>query len=279
MHDVSVVIVNYNMKERIDRCLASLFEDIKGESLSIDVVVVDNASDDGSLELLKNKYPEARLLPQSKNVGFGVAQNIGLASAQSQYYFVLNPDTYFYPGEKTIRKLYDFMEQEKKIGIVGPKILYPDRSIQYSCYRFPSFWHPFFIRTTITNKKGERYQRYFAMKEYDHQEKRPVDWLMGSALFIRGSALAEVGIFDESFWMYYEDSDLCRRFWEKGWGVYYFPMVSIEHVHSRGSAAIPGIFSAFLRNKLARVHVASWLRYMWKWRGNNKFYYGRKKTA
>lgn len=272
MFDVSVVIVNFNMKGQIDRCLASLFEDIRGENLSVDVVVVDNASTDGSRELLKEKYPQVRLLAQEKNIGFGAAQNIGLGSAEARYYLILNPDTYFFSGEKTVKKLFDFMEKESKIGIVGPKILYPDGSIQYSCYRFPSLWHPFFIRTSLANKKGKKYQHYFSMKDYDHQETRPVDWLMGSALFVRGRALAEVGKFDEHFWMYYEDSDLCRRFWEKGWGVYYFPGVSIEHTHSRGSAAVPGIFSAFLKNKLARVHIASWLKYMWKWRGNTKFY-------
>lgn len=279
MFDVSVIIVNFNMKGQIDRCLASLFEDIRETNLLVDVVVVDNGSSDGSREMLKEKYPHVRLLAQSKNLGFGAAQNLGLESVPSRYYFVLNPDTYFYPGEKSIKKLFDFMELDKKVGIVGPKILYPDGTIQYSCYRFPSLWHPFFIRTELANKKGKKYQRYFAMKDYDHKETRPVDWLMGSALFIRASALAEVGKFDESYWMYYEDGDLCRRFWEKGWGVYYFPKTSIEHVYSRGSAAVGGVFSALLKNNLARIHVVSWLKYMWKWRGNNKFYDTRKKTA
>ena len=250
-----------------------------GEGLSFDVIVVDNASIDGSVEMLKSKYPTVRVLPQSKNIGFGAAQNIGLGSAEAKYYFILNPDTFFPPGEKVIKKLFDFMEREKKIGIAGPKILYPDHTIQYSCYRFQSFWHPLYIRTALADKKGKKYQRYFSMKDYDHQEIRPVDWLMGSALFVRGEALAAVGKFDERFWMYYEDNDLCRRFWEKGWGVYYFPMVSIEHAHSRSSAAVPGVLTALIKNRLARVHVTSWLKYMWKWRGNNKYYVGKIKTT
>ncbi len=272
MFDVNIVIVNYNMKDDIGRCLDSLYQDIKDSQLNINIVVVDNASTDGSREFIHSRFPPVKYLEQEINRGFGFSQNVGLSSAEAKYYFVLNPDTYFFPGGNSIKKLFDFMEKEKKIGIVGPKILYPDGSLQYSCYRFPTLWHPFFIRTKLVNKKGKKYQRYFAMKDYDHEESRPVDWLMGSAMFIRGQAIIEVGKFDEQFWMYYEDSDLCRRFWENGWSVYYFPKVSVEHTYSRSSAAVPGIFSALIKNKLARVHVLSWLKYMWKWRGNNKYY-------
>ena len=271
MFDVNIVIVNYNMKDDIGRCLDSLYQDIKDSQLNINIVVVDNASTDGSREFIHSRFPPVKYLEQEINRGFGFSQNVGLSSAEAKYYFVLNPDTYFFPGGNSIKKLFDFMEKEKKIGIVGPKILYPDGSLQYSCYRFPTLWHPFFIRTKLVNKKGKKYQRYFAMKDYDHEESRPVDWLMGSAMFIRGQAIIEVGKFDEQFWMYYEDSDLCRRFWENGWSVYYFPKVSVEHTYSRSSAAVPGIFSALIKNKLARVHVLSWLN-MWKWSGNNKYY-------
>lgn len=278
MFDVNIVIVNCNMKDDIKKCLSSLYLDIKDSQLNVNVVVVDNASVDGSRDLILSHYPQVKYLEQKINRGFGFGQNVGLSSTEAKYHFVLNPDTYFFPGEKTLRRLFEFMERETKIGIIGPKILYPDHSLQYSCFRFPTLLHPLFIRTTLVNKKGKKYQRYFAMKDYDHESVRPVDWLMGSALFIRGQAIAEIGKFDEQFWMYYEDSDLCRRFWEQGWSVYYFPKVTIEHTYSRSSAAVPGIFSALLKNKLARVHVLSWLKYMWKWRGNNKYYESKNKT-
>mgnify|MGYP001568761461 CR=1 FL=1 len=277
MFDVNIVIVNYNMKDDIGRCLASLYQDIKDSYLNVNVVVVDNASTDGSGDFIRSHYPEVKYLEQKTNHGFGFSQNVGLSSAEAKYYFVLNPDTYFFPNEGSVKKLFDFMEKEPKIGIVGPKLLYPDGSLQYSCYRFQSFWQPLLIRTNIAKKKGEQYRHYFNMKGFDHLRTRPVDWVMGSAMFIRGSALGEVGKFDERFWMYFEDSDLCRRFWEKGWLVYYFPDVTIEHAHTRSSAAIPGAVTPLLKNKLARVHVASWIKYMWKWRGNNKFYESRKK--
>lgn len=272
MFDISVIIVNYKMQEQVNRCLRSLYADIEKTTLKVNVVVVDNGSKDGSGGYLTSKYRKLQFIEQSENLGFGKAQNIGMNSAEAKYYFVLNPDTYFYPEGNVVQKMFDFMEAEPRVGIIGPKIFYPDGSLQYSCYRFPTLLHPFFSRTRIGNKNGKSARDYLTMKDYDHEDARPVDWLMGSALFIRGKALREVGKFDERFWMYYEDSDLCRRFWEAGWGVYYVPSVQIEHTHTRKSAEVSGVFLPLLKNKYARIHVASWLKYMWKWRGNHKYY-------
>ncbi|MFA6105182.1 MAG: glycosyltransferase family 2 protein [Patescibacteria group bacterium] len=272
MFDVVVVIVNFNGKEQIDRCLASLYSDIKISGLNVKVVVVDNASSDGSIALLSEKYPEAEKLLLQENRGFGAAQNIGLKSVKANYYFVLNPDTFFFSNESVLRKLYNFMEKESSVGMAGPKIVYPDGALQLSCYRFPTFWHPLFTRTRLHTERGKKYHRHLTMKDVEHNFKRPVDWLMGSAMFIRGAAFEKVGYFDERFWMYYEDSDLCRRFWENNLSVYYFPEAKIEHVHGRGSASEPKVIKALFKNKLARVHILSWLKYMWKWRGNFKYY-------
>lgn len=272
MFDINIIIVNYNMKAELNHALSSLFSDIADSALDVSVVVVDNASSDDSLTFLKEKFSRVKIISLDSNNGFGAAQNLGLSSIQAKYHFILNPDTYFFPGEKTLRKLFDFMEREQKIGMIGPKILYPDGSLQYSCYRFPTFWHPLLSRTKFGEGKGKKHHHRLIMKDYDHSDRRPVDWVMGSAMFARATALLEVGKFDEQFWMYYEDSDLCRRFWEKGWAVYYVPDIKIEHVHSRRSAEIPGVISSVLKNKYARVHIYSWLKYMWKWRGNNKYY-------
>ena len=95
---------------------------------------------------------------------------------------------------------------------------------------------------------------------------------MGSAMFARKEALGEVGLFDERFWMYYEDIDWCLRMWEAGWPVYYLHDIVIMHAHGRGSAKVPGVMKALLKNKLARVHLSSWLKFMWKWRGSSKYY-------
>ncbi len=273
MYDINIVIVNYKMKEHIDKCFASLFADIKNSDLNINIVVVDNASHDGTRQLLQEKYPSVKYIQLSENGGFGKAQNVGIKSAEARYYFPLNPDTYFYPGEHIVKKMFNFMERHPKVGMIGPKILYPDESLQYSCYRFPTLSHPLVSRGNFGNKGwGKRLHEAALMKDFNHNETRPVDWIMGSAMFVRGIAMKQVGVFDERFWMYYEDSDWCRRMWEAGWPVYYVHDIVLQHLHGRGSAKVPGIFKALLKNKLARVHLMSWFKYMWKWRGNHKYY-------
>ncbi|MDO8626816.1 MAG: glycosyltransferase family 2 protein [Candidatus Magasanikbacteria bacterium] len=273
MLDVNIVIVNYKMKADIERCLASLLPDFADDNLSVNVTVVDNLSGDEIDKFLEAKYPSVKCILNNQNLGFGGATNIGIKSAPAKYYFILNPDTYFFPNQHTVKKLYDFLEAHPKIGLVGPKILYPDSSIQYSCYRFPTFWQPLFSRTNLGQKgSGKIVNDHAMMKDFSHERTELVDWIMGSAMFARGVALDEVNLFDDRFFMYYEDSDLCRRFWEAGWPVYYVHDIVITHVHGRLSAKIPGIFKALLKNKMARVHVISWLKYMWKWRGNYKYY-------
>lgn len=276
MYDVAIVVVNYKMKTDIERCFTSLFADTAADTLNIKVVVVDNASGDNIKQFLQEKFPQVVCIEQKTNNGFGAAQNVGLKSVQAKYYFVLNPDTYFFPGGHLVRRLFDYMEAHPKIGIVGPKIVYPDGSLQYSCYRFPTFWQPLFSRTQFGREgKGKKLNDHALMKDFDHKKTRPVDWVMGSAMFVRGTALEQVGLFDDRFWMYYEDSDWCRRMWEHNWPVYYVHDMLLEHVHGRGSAKVPGIFRALVKNKLARVHLISWLKYMWKWRGNYKYYDSR----
>jgi GT2 family glycosyltransferase len=272
MFDVSVVIVNFNLKEEIDRCLASLYADIKQSPLVVKIIVVDNASTDDSVAFLRTKYPDVHFNVQLSNVGFGKAQNIGLKLFPAKYYLILNPDTYFFPGQNILQRMYDFMEQNQKIGLMGPKTLNLDGSIQYSCCRFPTLWQPLFSRTKFGLKgKGKKLTERLLMKDFDHESTRPVDWVIGSIMFVRGEALTKVGMFDERFWMYYEDSDLCRRFWEAHLPVYYVHSIVLEHAHHRVSAQVPG-FIALIKNKYARVHTISWLKYMWKWRGNYKYY-------
>lgn len=273
MYDVSIVIVNYKMKADIEKCLASLWPDFASDNLKVQVVVVDNASGDGVEQFLKLRYPSVRCIMLPANRGFGMATNQGIKAVDAKYYFILNPDTYFAPDTHVVTKLYNWLEAHSRVGLAGPKIFYPDGSLQYSCYRFPTFWQPLFSRTKLGLKgSGKIVNDHALMKDFDHDKTQPVDWLMGSAMFARGAALQQVGVFDDRFFMYYEDSDLCRRFWEAGWPVYYVHDIVLTHAHGRGSAKVPGVVRAIIKNKLARVHIMSWLKYMWKWRGNYKYY-------
>jgi len=271
--DICISIVNTNEKEDIDRCLTTLLADSVSSNLEIGIVIVDNGSTEDIEPLIQQKFPTAKLLRQTRNEGFGKSHNSALKAVAAKYYFILNPDTNFLPKQQFLRRLYDFMESNPRVGISGPKIFYPDRSLQYSCDRFPTFWQPIYSRTRLGQKgKGNAIASDFLMKQFSHEKTIPVDWVMGSAMFVRGQAISQVGMFDERFWMYAEDSDWCRRMWENGWPVYYVHDVVLEHVHKRASAKVPGVINALLKNKYARVHFLSWLKYFWKWRNNHKYY-------
>ncbi len=272
MFDICITLVNTKELSEIKHSLKTLLDDSKNSGLQIGTVIVDNATGE-DVESLKKDFSNLEVIIQEKNLGFGKSHNAAFKKVSAKYYFILNPDTEFPIGQDFLQKLYDFMESNPKIGIVGPKIIYPDSSLQYSCYRFPSFWQPFFSRTKWGKTgRGKEISDLFLMKDFDHNQTIPVDWVMGSAMFARNEAMKEVGGFDDRYFMYAEDSDWCRKMWEKGWAVYYLHSVYLKHVHGRASAKVPGIFSALIKNRYARVHLISWFKYFWKWRGNHKYY-------
>ena len=273
MFDVCITLVNTNELEDIKRCLKTLKEDSKDSGLNIYTVIVDNASAESPAGMIQEEFGPMNVILQTKNLGFGYSHNTAIKSVDAKYYFVLNPDTIFTSGQNFLRKMYDFMEKNPKVGMAGPKIVYPDGSLQYSCYRFPTFWQPLFSRTKLGKSgKGKEIADRFLMKDFDHNSTTPVDWVMGSAMFARKEAIDQVGAFDDLFWMYAEDSDWCRRMWEGGWAVYYVHDVVVTHYHGRASAKVPGVINALLKNRYARVHLWSWFKYFWKWRGNHKYY-------
>ncbi|MBT4153545.1 MAG: glycosyltransferase family 2 protein [Candidatus Magasanikbacteria bacterium] len=273
MKDVSIVIVNYKMKDNIEVCLSSLYAELVKSSLSVQITVVDNNSGDGIKAFLQKRFPNVHCIELSENKGFGFAQNAGLSAHEAQYYFALNPDTEFLTGESVIEGLYQFMQENPRIGMIGPRLQYPDGGLQFSCWRFPPLLQPLYQRTRLgQTDHGKQRVAFHHMKEIDHSKVRPVDALMGSAMFVRADAMKQVGMFDDRFFMYYEDIDWCRRMWDAGWPVYYVPTVTLVHIHGRGSAKVPGVFRALFKNKLARIHVKSWFKYLWKWRGQHHYY-------
>ena len=278
MIDICITLVNTNEKDAIYTCLTSLLGDAKNSGLRLGIVIVDNNSTEDIEPLLTQHFPDAVLLRQKENKGFGASHNRALTAVDAQYYFVLNPDTQVEHGSQLLKKMFDFMEKNQQVGMVGPRIVYPDGSLQYSCWRFPSFLQPICSRTSLGKKgKYKKMADMHLMKDFDHNATRPVDAIMGSAMFVRKKAIEKVGGFDERFWMYFEDIDWCKRMWENHWPIYYLHTATLSHVHGRASAKVPGIITALIKNKYARAHLKSWIQYCIKWRGNHKFY-GYKKT-
>jgi len=259
--DISIIILNYKSRGLALNCIKSVREADFG-NLKYEIIVVDNNSDDGIGEILSWQYPDIKFIQNKSNLGMGAGNNVGIKAAQGKYMVIMNPDTIAFAD--TFLKLYNFFEASPEVGLAGPKQFYPDRTVQDSCYRWYNLLTPVYRRTPLGKFKfAEKDVDRFLMKDFDHREKREVDWLLGSFLFCRRACLDQIGLFDERFFMYFEDTDLCCRASSQGWKVVYFPESQIIHNHKRESAETP--WYKFLWNRPIRAHVISWLKYLRKW--------------
>ncbi|MFA6456702.1 MAG: glycosyltransferase [Bacteroidota bacterium] len=225
--DISVVIVNYNVREFLNNALISLFRALEG--YTAEVFVVDNASDDGSVELIQKNFPQVKLIANSFNAGFAKANNQALAQSQGKYLLLLNPDTLI--QEDTFEKLIGFFHSHTDAGMVGCKILNPDGSLQLSCRRsFPTPWTAFtktFGLSTLF-PKSKLFARY-NLTYLDPDKTYEVDAVSGSFMMITREVYQKIDGLDEKFFMYGEDLDWCYRVQQAGWKVYYVPTTSIIH--------------------------------------------------
>lgn len=259
--DISIIILNYKSKGDTLSCIKSIKESDFG-ILNYEIIVVDNNSEDGIKEILEWQYSDVKFIGNSKNLGMGAGNNEGIKKAQGKYVIIMNPDTLVF--RDTFKQLYDFMEHNPEIGIAGPLQYNPDKTIQNSCYRWHSMLTPIYRRTFLGQCKfGKKDLSRFLMKDFNHNAEKKVDWLLGSFLFCRSEALGKVGLFDERFFMYFEDTDFCRRFWQAGWQVIYYPEAKIIHNHARQSAKEH--WYRIFTNKAARHHIMSWIKYLKKW--------------
>ncbi|MFA5134665.1 MAG: glycosyltransferase family 2 protein [Patescibacteria group bacterium] len=266
MLDLSIVVVNFNARGLLRQCLKSLFKNLENTKLTYKVIVVDNASNDGSSDMVRETFPSIRLIPLEQNRGYARAVNIGIKSIECRYYLILNMDTTIVQGQ-ACERMFRFMEMHKDVGLAGPKLINPNGTTQASTCTFPKLLYPLYRRSFLgklpTAKKAIR---EYLMLDWDHNETKPVDWVIGTGLLVRNEAIKQVGLMDERFFMYFEDVDWCRRFWENGWSIFYIHDIEIVHYHSRGSASKGGIRS-ILFNRLTRVHIFSWIKYCFKYSG------------
>ncbi len=233
MVKLSVIIVNYNVKEFLLNSVSSIKKAADG--IPIEIIVVDNASEDGSVEALRQKFPDVKIIANKENVGFGKANNQGLEIAQGEYVLLLNPDTLL--KDNTLTKMLEFMDAHTDTGLATCKVLNPDGTLQLACRRsFPRPWVSFtkIIGLSSLFPKSKLFAKY-NLTYLDENETYEVDAVSGSFMFLRGEAIKSVGGFDPDFFMYGEDLDLCYRIKEKGWKVYYYPETEI--IHYKGESA------------------------------------------
>ncbi len=264
--DMAIVTVSSN---RLDEaCLASVRKLIDATPLRVKFVLVDNASTTIDAHALTKKFlPEAIVILRDKNVGFGRSCNRGAEEVDADYYFFLNPDTRVDDSEILMR-LYRFLKSYPRVGIAAPKILYMDGHLQETCRRFPSWFTPIVQRTGLIKKeKVDSHRRYFLMEDFEHHKRRMIDWVQGSAFMIDAKLFHQLGGFDERYFMYYEDVDLCRSSWLHGRPVYYLPEAVLYHAYGKASAKGESTIDKLLHNRTTRIHITSWLRYTFKWLG------------
>ena len=234
MVDLSVVVVSWNVRDLLRQCLNSIL-DIRSPLL-VEVIVVDNASTDGSVEMVRAEFPNACLITNTENRGFPAANNQGIAVAQGRHVLLLNSDAEVV-GE-ALATMVAYADTHPDVGVVGPQLLNPDGSVQSSRRRFPTMTTAFFESTWLEPYAPLRMlERYYVLGQPD-DATLDVDWVKGAALMARREAIKQVGPMDEGFFMYSEELDWCRRFREAGWRVVYLPTAQVVHHEGKSSEQV-----------------------------------------
>lgn len=263
---VSLIIVNFRTPDLLKLSLERIAE--AHLTMPYEILVIDNAPLDKEAELICAEHPKVRYLRNERNVGFGRGVNRGLREGHGEFFLVLNPDVEVQSG--SVETLLEEMERDPSAGIVAPKLLYPDGTLQHSCRTFYTL-PVFLLRRTFLGKifPNHKKLREHLMLDYDHDTTRRVDWCLGASLLVRKRAVDDVGPMDERYFLYFEDVDWCYRLAARGWKVLYHPAAVMIHHYQRTSARKPG------RGLL--IHLASTFRYYEKW--SFVLYWLKRRTA
>ena len=253
--DVAAVVVTYDALPWIERCLASIDR--------APAVVVDNGSRDGTVELVRERFPEVRVV-ESENLGLAAGWNVGIRQAESRYVLLLNADAWLV-GD-ALSRLVAFADSRPEAAIVGPRLLNPDGTLQRSVRGFPTLWRLateyFFLRKLAPRSSA---LNAFYAGGFEHDEVREAEFVMGACMLARREAIEEVGLLDEDYFLFSEETDWCFRFREAGWQVVFFPGAECVHV---GGAAHGG--------RLYRENLRGHLLFFWKHRGPKQAEWARR---
>ena len=230
MVDLSIIIVNWNTKEYLLHCIDSILQ--KKGSIPMEIIVIDNGSRDRSGEEVKRQFPGLRLIENGRNLGFAKAVNQGLRVSSGRYLLLLNPDTQLREG--AIEKLVSFMESHAEAGVAGAQLLNGDGSKQNSIANFPS------LTTELLNKNLLRrlFPKKFPGKEKDYPEPIEVDSVIGACMMVRRDVLDQVGLLDEDYFLFLEETDWCYRIKRTGWRIYHVPQAEVYHFQGKSAEAV-----------------------------------------
>jgi len=262
--ELSIIITSYKNPAVLRLCLESLKKNVLCENY--EVLVLDSATEEDTEIMMREEFPETIFFSHAKNIGFAKLVNRGLKKAKGTYKLILNADIVM--DKRSVDTLLDYLKHNSDIGVIGPKLINFDGQTQPSCFRFYTPLIILYRRTPLGKMKFARKKiNQFLYKEKDLEKPQDVDWIMGSAMMTSEKALEKIGLMEENFgFLYFEDVDWCRRFWENGYKVVYYPYAKMYHYHGKGSASKNPLRAVFL-NKLTREHIKSGLKYFWKYFG------------
>ncbi len=222
--DISIIVVNWNTAELTLQCLESIYH--SKSKLTFEIIVVDNGSTDESVSAISDRFSDVRIITNSENLGFAKANNQGISEGKGRYYLLLNSDTLVLPG--ALEKMVHIADTDQSIGVVGPKLLNMDDTLQKSWASFP---------TLLSELLGQNFR--FRKKAPQIPDAYEVDWIMGACMLVRSNVIKDVGAMDDDYFMYSEETDWCYRIKRGGWKVIYLSNVAIYHLGggsaSRGS--------------------------------------------
>lgn len=224
--DLSIIIVNWNTRQLLLDCISSIFSTTKG--LSFEVVLVDNGSTDGSVEAVSSRYREVTIITNQSNQGFAKASNAGLRRMQGEYAVLINTDVILTDG--ALAAMFGFMEDNRSVGMCGPQLLNRDGSKQTSVGIFPSVWGEFASRFLMRFFRPSEHRKLAMAKTCEFRAPASVECIMGACMMVRKAAIDHVGMFDEDFFLFYEEIEWCSRMLKGGWPVYHLPSVAVYHL-------------------------------------------------
>lgn len=249
MSTLSVIILSWNVRELLRRALDSVFSSW-GNRPGLEVIVVDNASEDGSLAMVREAFPQVRVIANAENRGFTGGNNQGIAAATGRYLFILNPDTEVI--DDALPCLVDYAQQHPDVGLIAPQLLNPNGTVQSSKRRFPNLTTLFLESTWLQKIAPRRLLHHYYAQDLPDNRTHEVDWVTGAAMLVPREVVNHVGGFDENFFMYSEELDWCRRIKASGWRIVYYPEARI--IHHEGKSSEQVVVARHIHFQSSKVH-------------------------
>lgn len=259
---LSIIIVNFKNPPLLRLCLKSLTHAIS-DDFDYEVIIVDSASSIETRNLVKEEFPKCRILSFKENIGYTKAVNEGIRSSHGDFILILNPDIILL--KNAVEDMYEFMKENKQVGLLGPQLLNFDGTRQNSCFKFYNPLTILYRRSFLGYLPfAKKALRNFLMSDANFSKILEADWLMGSAIMASRQAVDKIGPMDENFFLYMSDVDWARRFWENGYKVIYYPQAKLYHYHKRISKGRFGILDIMFK-KETRWHLKDAIKYFKKY--------------